>query len=155
MAKAQKQKQKFEFRGEITDHSVLVGSHGDVVIRIDGNFDLSGIIYCPRYTVTITVRGEGRAAFRGKCNRIVIKKIKGASTLDLSELTCRELQCRNLKEKAMVIAGKTRVISRANLADEAELHLEGRPLITNSFVTGNARVVYRPKAPADNNLVSQ
>lgn len=151
---AKVQKQKFEFKGEITDHSVLIGSHGDVVIRIDGNFDLSGIIYCPRYTVTITVRGAGRAAFRGKCNRIIIKKIKGASTLDLSELTCRELQCHNLKNKATVIAGKTRVISRANLADEAELHLEGKPLITNSFVTGNARIIHRSGALADNNLVS-
>ncbi len=142
---AKERKQRFEFKGNIKDDSILVGSHGDATIKIEGTFDLSGIIYCPRYTVMISIRGDGKVAFRGKCDRIIVKKMKGNCILDLSDLTCKELQCESMRQKATIIVGKARVITKANLADESEMHLDKRPLITSSFVTGNSRIIHRAK----------
>ncbi len=139
-------KQKFEYKGKVNDDSIIIGSHGDASVKIDGTFDLSGIIYCPKYTVTLSIKGTGRVAFRGKCHRVIIKKMKGDCVLDLSELTCRELQCQSLRQNASVIAGKTRVVTQANLADEAVLQFDFKPLITNAYVADNARILHKTQA---------
>lgn len=136
-------KQRFNFRGTIREDALVVGSHGDAIINVDGNFELSGIIYCPKYSVTITIKGEGKVSFRGKCNRIIIKKMEGNCTLDLSDLTCKELRCEAVRGQATVISGKTRVVTQANLSDEAELHIAKRPLITNSYTAGSSKIVRR------------
>jgi hypothetical protein len=85
--KARTKKQRFEFKGDIKDDSILIGSHGDADVYMEGNFQLSGMIYCLRYTVTLFIRGGGTIALRGKCNRMVIKRMEGHCTLDLSDLT--------------------------------------------------------------------
>jgi hypothetical protein len=141
--KGRARKQRFVFKGEVRDDSILIGSHGDATVQIDGVFDLSGIIYCPKYTVTLTIKGEGRISFRGKCNRIIIRKMEGNCVLDLSDVTCKELRCEWIKDQATVISGKTRLISQANLNDKAELHIAERPLITSSAVNGSSRIVRR------------
>ena len=147
MAKAKKQ--RIVLKGNLKDDSIIIGSHGDAKVQIEGTFDLSGIIYCPKYTVTLSIKGDGKIAFRGKCNTLIIKTMKGGCTLDLSELTCKELRCESLGGQALVIAGKTRIITRANLADEAELRLGENPLITSSMVLDRSRIVYRLLRNAD------
>ena len=137
-------KQRFVYKGSTSDDSLLIGSHGDAVLMVEGVFDLSGIIYCPKYTITITIKGNGKIALRGKCHTIIIKRMNGNCTLDLSEVTCRELRCECVGGQATVITGKTRLISQANLTDEAELHVATRPLITSSFISGSSRIVKRP-----------
>jgi hypothetical protein len=136
-------KQRINFSGDINEDSLVVGSHGDAVITVDGKFNLSGIIYCPKYNVTLFIKGSGKISFRGKCHTVIVKKMDGQCTLDLSDLTCKELRCESLRGQATVITGKTRVITQANLSDEAVLHVAERPLITNSYTTGSSKIVHR------------
>jgi hypothetical protein len=147
--KGRVRKQRFAFRGEVKDDSILIGSHGDAVVQIEGTFDLSGIIYCPKYTVTFTIKGEGKVSFRGKCSRIIVKKMGGNCTLDLSEVTTKELRFENMRDQATVITGKVRVISQANLSDEAVLHIGEKPLITSSLVSGSSRIIHRVQSSQD------
>lgn len=134
-------KQQFSFKGEIKDDSLLVGSHGDAIIKVDGTFELSGIVYCPKYTVTLSIEGDGNIALRGICNRLIIKKISGTCTLDLRDLTTKELRCESVRQKAKILAGKTRVVTRANLSDDAVLHLLNSPLITSAVTTDNSQII--------------
>jgi hypothetical protein len=145
--KGRAKKQRFAFSGE--DDSILIGSHGDAIVQIEGAFELSGIIYCPKYIVTISIKGDGRASFRGKCNKIVVKKMEGNCTLDLTDVTCKELRCECMMDQATVLAGKTRVISQANLKDDARLHVVQRPLITNSLISGSSKIIHCKIAEKD------
>jgi hypothetical protein len=134
-------KQHYSFKGDTRDDSVLIGSHGDATVTIDGNFEISGIVYCPKYTLTLSISGNGTIAFRGICNRIVIKRMSGTCSLDLRDLTCKELRCESIRKKAKIFAGKTRVVTKANLYDDAVLQLSDRPLITSSLVSGNSQLI--------------
>jgi hypothetical protein len=49
----------------------------------------------------------------------------------------------------MIITGKTRVISQANLTDEAILQIAEKSLITNSFVSGSSKIIHRSLTPDD------
>lgn len=147
--KGRVRKQRFVFKGDLKDDSILIGSHGDANVQVEGTFDLSGIIYCPKYTVTITVRGDGKVAFRGKCSRIIVKDMSGSCTLDLSDVTAKELRFESVRDQAVIITGKTRVISRAHLADEAILYIAEKPLITSLLVSGNSKIVYRAATLGD------
>jgi hypothetical protein len=142
-------KQRINFTGNTKEDSLVVGSHGDAVITVDGNFELSGIIYCPKFSVTLAIKGDGKICFRGKCNRVIIKKMDGNCTLDLSDLTCKELRCESIRGQATVITGKTRVITQANLSDEAELHIPERRLVTNSYTTGSSKIIRRGQPIVD------
>ena len=135
-------KQHFSFKGDVKDDSILIGSHGDAKLKIEGTFELSGIVYCPKYTMTVSIVGNGTIALRGICNRIIIKKMSGECTLDLRDLTCKELRCEALRKKSKLFVGKTRVITRANLFDEAVLQLSERPLITSFVTSGASQIIY-------------
>ena len=134
-------KQRFEFSGDLKDDDILIGSYGDAVVNIEGTFDLAGTIYCPKYSVTLFIKGNGKATFRGKCDRVIIKRMEGNCILDLSELTSKELQCISIKGQSRIITGKTRLISQANLSDEAVLELGRNPLVTKSSISGKSRIV--------------
>jgi hypothetical protein len=75
--------------------------------------------------------------------------MEGNCTLDLGDLTCKELRCESMRGKATVITGKTRVITQANLSDQAVLHIAERPLITNAYTTGSSKIVHRGQPIAD------
>jgi hypothetical protein len=85
--KGREKKIKLLYTGDVQQDDLLIGSHGHTDIKIDGNFDISGIVYCPKYTVTMNIKGHGRLSLRGKCDRIIIKKMQGNCTLDLTEVT--------------------------------------------------------------------
>jgi hypothetical protein len=144
-----KKKQRFAFKGELRDNSILIGSHGDAIVEIDGIFDLSGTIYCPKYTVTLFIKGEGKVTFRGKCRKLITKQMEGNCILDISDLTSKELRFESMKDQTVVITGRTRVISQANLSDEAILNVAENPLITNSQVSGSSKIVHRTFATSD------
>jgi hypothetical protein len=139
--KAKKKKIKLDFTGEVDRDDILIGSHGNTDIKIKGNFKLSGIIYCPKYTVTLDINGDGRISFRGKCHRVVIRSMKGNCMLDLTDLTYKELHCQSLKGKANVMAGNARAITPAILADEAILHVHEYQLIFNPVTAGNSKIL--------------
>lgn len=148
MTKGRKKKITLVFKGDVAQDDLVIGSHGNTDIKVSGNFQLGGIIYCPKYTVTLVIQGDGRIAFRGKCYRIVIKKMQGDCTLDLSDVTCKELHCQSLSGKAVVIAGNTRAISPAILSDDATLHVHDRHLLFNPVTSGNAKILSASGAAA-------
>lgn len=137
--KGRKKKVKLAFTGEQDD--VLVGSHGDTDIAIKGDFKIFGTLYCPKFTVTLEIRGTGRIAFQGKCDRIIIKKMQGDCTLDLSAVTYKELHCRSLEDKSVVIAGKARAITPAILSGQAILRVNQRQLIFNPVTSGSSQIL--------------
>lgn len=148
-AKGRKKKVKLELSGDVEQDDLLIGSHGDTELKIKGNFRISGTLYCPKYTITMDIKGNGRISLRGKCHRIIIKKMQGNCTLDLTEVTYKELHCRSLQDRSVVIAGNTRAITPAILSDEATLHVYERHLIFNPVTSGNARILTLGQAPIE------
>jgi hypothetical protein len=131
---------RLNYIGEQSDHDILISSYGHAVIKVAGTFDLSGIIYCPKYSVTLSIQGHGKIVFRGICHSIVIKRMSGGSTLDLSQLVSKEMECREIKDQSIIVAGRTRSITHAALYDKAVLYLSEKPLILNPVLSNNARV---------------
>lgn len=132
---------KIAFTGEVRQDDLLIGSHGNTELRIKGNFQISGIIYCPKYSVTLHIKGSGKISFRGKCDRIIIRRMSGDCTLDLTDVTYKELKCEALQGRSVVIAGNTRAVTPAILSDEATLHVHERLLIFNPVITGKSRIL--------------
>lgn len=139
--KGRKKKIKLVFTGEVRQDDLVIGSHGNTDVKVRGNFQLSGVVYCPKYTLTLDVKGEGRIAFRGKCHRIILKNIEGDCTLDLTQVTYKELHCQSLKGRCVVIAGNARAITPAILSEDATLHVSDRQLIFNPVTSGNSRIL--------------
>jgi hypothetical protein len=139
--KGRKKKIRLAFCGDVRRDDILIGSHGNTDIKIRGNFQVSGIIYCPKYTVTLEIKGDGKIAFRGKCYSIAIRKMTGDCILDLSDMTYKELRCESLEGKSIVLAGNTRAITPAILSDEAVLHVSEHQLIFNAITSGNSKIL--------------
>lgn len=133
-------RRKISYRGEHKDESLLIGNYGDVHFVAEGKFQLSGLMYCPRYTVEFNVSGQGTISFRGACRRLVIKNISGDCLLDLSEVVCKEVHCKSAKGKSILLVGPTKLISLANLSEDAMLQYKGKPLITNCSLKESARI---------------
>lgn len=131
---------KIRYRGESREQSLVIGNHADVDFRASGNFDLSGLIYCPRYTLTISLSGTGTVSFRGTCKQIIVERINGDCVLDISDLSCREFQCRSALGKARIHVGKTRLISQANLMEHSTLKYTGQPFISGHSVQGPGKM---------------
>ena len=139
--KGRKKKIKLAFCGDVRQDDILIGSHGNTDIKIRGNFRLSGIIYCPKYTVTLDIMGDGKIAFRGKCYSISIRKMDGSCILDLSDMTYKELRCESLGGKSVVLAGNARAITPAILSDDAVLRVSEHQLIFNAVTSGNSKIL--------------
>jgi hypothetical protein len=130
---------RIEFQGVHKNDSLLIGNHGDVEFIANGSFDLSGMIYS-RKTVEFTVIGSGLIRFTGFCKRIIIHLVKGDSILDLSELSSKEVCCFSLRDRCRIMIGPTKVISRANVQDEAVFNYASNPLLQSYSVVGKARI---------------
>lgn len=141
MAREKKRKVRLVFNGETLQNDLLIGSHGDTELKIKGTFQLSGVVYCPKYSVTLDIKGDGLISFRGKCNRIIIRRMSGDCKLDLTHVTYKELRCESLQGRSVVVAGNARAITPAILSDEATLHVHERHLIFNPIVSGKSRIM--------------
>jgi hypothetical protein len=150
--KGRKKKVKLTFKGDVHQDDLLIGSHGDTEIKARGNLQLSGIVYSPKYSVTLDIKGDGKISFRGKCYRIIIKKMAGNCTLDLTDVTYKELSCQSIEDKCVVIAGNTRAITPAFLSGDATLHVHERQLIFNAVTQGNSRVLCMNSAGVEEEL---
>jgi hypothetical protein len=139
--KSRRKKIKLSFTGVTAEHDLLIGSHGNTDFKVRGNFELSGIIYCPKYTVMLDINGSGRIAFRGKCYSIVIRKMHGNCILDLTNVTCKELHCDLLGGNSVVFAGNVRAITPAILSDKAVLHVSEHQLIFNPVTSGDSKIL--------------
>jgi len=130
---------KIEYDGEHKDDSILIGNFGDVDFIARGDFELSGMIYS-KQTVTFTVLGKGLIKFHGVCHKLIVNLVKGDCILDFTELESHEVSCVSLRDNSRTFIGPTRIISRANLQDEAILKYNGNPRILNYTVSGNSRI---------------
>ena len=131
MVKQQQVERNIQFLGDQKNHSILVGNYGDAKITAIGNFDLAGLIFCRKSTVEFDIAGEGIAKFKGICKELIIKRIEGNCTLDLSELSCHIVRCEVVKGRSVVILGKVRTIELINVEEMAAVKYEGGPLILN------------------------
>ena len=131
---------RIRYTGEHKDESILISNHGNVSFIAEGKFVLSGLMYCPRYTVEFMVSGQGTISLRGACKKLIIKNIAGNCLLDLSEVVCREVYCKSASGKSIILVGSTKLIGQANLEEEAILQYKGRPLVTSCTLKQSARM---------------
>jgi hypothetical protein len=129
-----------EFIGDHKDDSIVIGNYGDVKLVARGTFDLSGLIYCGKNTVEITLDGDGVVAFKGVCKKLLIRGIRGNCTLDLSNLTSKSVWCESIKDNAIVMLGPTKVIELISLDNHAVVKYHGKPVLLNYALRGNARI---------------
>lgn len=131
---------KIEFIGEHKDDSIVIGNYGDAKFLAKGTFDLSGLIYCSKNTVEISIDGNGAVAFKGVCRKLIIRGIRGNCTLDLSGLTTQIIWCESVKDNAVITLGSTKVIELISLDGEAVVKYSGKPVLLNYSLRGNSRI---------------
>jgi hypothetical protein len=129
-----------EFIGEHKDDSIVIGNYGDAKFFAKGTFDLSGLIYCSKNTVEISLDGVGEVSFKGICKKLIIRGIRGKCTLDLSGLTTQLIWCESVKGNAIITLGTTKVIELISLDDEAVVKYSGKPVLLNYSLRGNSRI---------------
>ena len=130
----------FEFIGDHTVDSIVLGNYADAKITAKGNFFLSGIIYCKKHTVEISLDGVGTVSFTGVCRNFVIRSMVGNCTLDLSNLACETVRCLSAKGESVIILGYTKVIEELNLDNNASLKYSGRPVMASFRLDGNSKI---------------
>lgn len=131
---------KFEFIGDFTNDSIVIGNYGDATLVAKGNFNLSGLIYCGKNTVEFQIAGEGSLAFTGVCKKVLIRKIEGNCRLDLSNLTAQSVWCESAKGNSVVTLGRTKTIELLSLDDDALVRYEGNPVMLNYSLRGNSKI---------------
>ena len=131
MAKQQQVERNIQFLGDQKNDSILIGNYGDAKITAIGNFNLSGLIFCRKSTVEFNMAGEGIARFKGICKQLIIKRMEGNCTLDLSELSCQMVRCELVKGKSVVILSRIRSIELISVDEDVIIRYEGGPLIIN------------------------
>jgi hypothetical protein len=131
---------KFEFIGDFTNDSIVIGNYGDASLVARGNFNLSGLIYCGKSTVEMEIAGDGLIAFKGVCKKLLIRRIEGNCVIDLSNLTTESVWCESARGKSVVTLGKTKTIELLSLDEDALVRYEGKPILMNYSLRGNSKI---------------
>lgn len=140
MIKTLPKPRKFEFIGNHQDDSIVIGNYGDAKFIAKGMFNLSGLIYCGKNTVEISLSGEGVVTFSGVCKKLMIRGIDGNCTLDLSNVTSELVWCESVKDSAIITLGPTKIIELISLDNHAVVRYPGKPLLLNYSLRGNSRI---------------
>jgi hypothetical protein len=133
------QRTKMAFEGDHKSNSLMIGNFGDVEFLAKGVFDLSGMIFSKK-TVEFTVIGTGNIKFHGFCKKLIIHLVKGECILDLSALSSKEVICFSLRDKTKTMLGPTKIITRANVQDEAVLKYANNALLQDYSIVGKAKI---------------
>lgn len=131
---------KIEFIGDRKDDSIVIGNYGDAKFVARGNFDLSGLIYCAKNTVEITLEGDGIVSFKGVCKKLLIRGVNGNCTLDLSQVSSQRIWCEAVRGNALVTLGPTKIIELISLGDEAVVKYDGRPALLNYSLKDKSKI---------------
>lgn len=137
----------FEFIGSHKDDSLVIGNYGDAKLVAKGNFDLSGLVYCSKNTVEISADGVGTVTLRGVCKRVLIRGVRGNTVLDLSQLSSKYVWCESVKDQAIIKLGPTKIIELISLDNEAAVHYDGKAVLMNYALRGNAKIHKEKDSP--------
>jgi hypothetical protein len=138
--KASSAPRRIEYIGNHINDSIVIGNYGDVKFVAQGNFNLSGLIYCGKNTVEINLAGDGVVSFNGVCRRLLIRGIEGNCTLNLTNLTAEVVWCESVKGSCVVNLGPTRLIELISLDHEAVVRYPGKPVLLNYSLRGNSKI---------------
>lgn len=141
MQKDARKPRKLEFIGNHKNDSIVIGNYGDVRLVAEGNFDLSGLIYCGKSTVEINLSGDGVVSFSGVCKKLIIRGIHGNCVLNLTNLTADVVWCESVKGTSVINLGPTRLIELISLDNEAVVRYPGKPLLLNYSLRGNSKIL--------------
>lgn len=130
----------FEFIGDHKDDGIVIGNYGDAKLVAKGNFDLSGLVFCSKNNVEISLEGNGTVTLRGVCKKLVLRGIRGNLTLDLSQLSSKFIWCESIKDQAVIKLGPTKIIELISLDNNAAVHYEGKPVLMNYVLRGNSQI---------------
>jgi hypothetical protein len=140
MQKPPGQPRRIEFIGNHKNDSIVIGNYGDVRFIAQGNFDLSGLIYCGKSTVELNVTGEGMVSFSGICKKLLIRGMDGNCRLNLTNLSCQTVWCESIKGSSIIDLGKTKLIELISLDNEAIVRYPGKPVLLNYSLRGNSKI---------------
>ncbi len=129
---------KLRYTGVVETDSIFVSNHGNVSMFMNGTFNASGMIYCPKYTVCLELTGSGLVSFHGVCQRMEIR-IKGNCVLDLTQMDVGEAWC-EAHDATKIVTGPTKVISKVELHDSAILVLTQKTLVIHAIKLGTSRI---------------
>jgi hypothetical protein len=105
--------------GNIHEHAVVIGNHGNVHLVIDGNFSIRGLVYCPKYEVKVSIKGHGEIELHGVCKKIEIRQVTGDCLIDFSDLRCGDLYCKGLYGKSVLNVRAVQLVSEWVIGDQA------------------------------------
>jgi len=140
MQKPTVQPRRIEFIGNHKNDSIVIGNYGDVRFIAQGNFDLSGLIYCGKSTVELNVSGDGMVSFSGICKKLMIRGVDGNCRLDLTNLSSQSVWCESIKGSTVIDLGRTKLIELISLDNEAIVRYPGKPLLLNYSLKGNSKI---------------
>jgi hypothetical protein len=130
----------FEFIGNHKDDSIVIGNYGDAKLVAKGNFDLSGLVFCSKNNLEISLDGEGTVSLRGVCKKLIIRGIRGKATLDVSQLSSKFIWCESVKDQTVIKLGPTKIIELISLDHDASVHYDGKPVLMNYVLRGNSKI---------------
>lgn len=130
----------FEFTGDQKDDSIVIGNYGDAKFVAKGNFELSGLVFCSKNTLEISLNGTGTVSLRGVCKKLIIRGIRGNVTLDVSQLSSKLVWCESVKDETTIKLGPTKVIELISLDNNSVLHIDGKPVVMNYVLSGNSKI---------------
>jgi hypothetical protein len=131
---------RIEFIGNHKNDSIVIGNYGDVRLVAQGNFELSGLIYCGKSTVEINLSGDGVISFSGICKKLMIRGIEGDCTLNLTNLSSDTVWCESVRGNAVINLGPSRLIELISLDHEAVVRYPGKAVLLNYSLRGNSKI---------------
>jgi hypothetical protein len=118
---------KLQYNGPHTDEkSLVIGNHDHVQLTVKGSYFIDGLIYCPRYSLEITLMGEGSLSLHGICRRITVKKVTGKAIINFKDLKVKEFSCEWLGGNSVLKMQAPRFTIQKNIYDHASLYFDER-----------------------------
>jgi hypothetical protein len=83
-------------------------------------------LFCPKYTVIISLKGSGTLALHGICKKMIIRSISGDCHLHLHDLKVNEFSCESIGGNSVLRMRQPRIVLEKNIRENARVIFEGR-----------------------------